>query len=382
MNRSVWLRWGTTAALPVAMALWGAGGAHAEIVDPEPSFSLKLATALRERTFMRLGVVSVNVKTTSGDAYDVTGPVIKKGDVLQTLRNYPVLLAPVPAAERTYRNQLRSGITLSGNALDRRLTELGWDGLGSPVGVKARAEDDLYTPVISIGHYLSDDFTWMVEAYVLASPLKSRIYGDGVNAMNQPNGVAGKHILNTKILPPVLQVGRYWGDKSAKFRPYTGVMGMYAIFFDSEATSALNEYMGGSSPGDTTVSVKNAFGIGPAVGFKFQIDDRWHASFNVGSVKLKTQATLTTRNTVIRSGSAVLNDYPVQIQQAIFVAENAVASTYPRQFGPSQGGAVTALMRLVSQDRGLANDSLGTYVRKQNTTLDSTILMFSVGRTF
>jgi hypothetical protein len=43
---------------------------------------------------------------------------------------------------------------------------------------------------------------------------------------------------------------------------------------------------------------------------------------------------------------------------------------------------VTVLMNAVSESRGLSNGSLGTYVRKQDTTLTNTLFMFSVGRSF
>lgn len=366
MNHSLWLRWGA-AALPLAMAL-SAGTVRAE-VDADDTFSLKLATALRDRTFMRAGLISVHVKTNSGDAYDVTGPVLKPGDFA---RARTILSQANPSDPRL------PGLSLAGAVIDDSITRAGLTGLGAPAGVKARADDNMQTPAISVGHFLTDDFTWLVEAYVLAVPLRSKIYGEGLNYFLEPNGVNGKHILSTKLLPPTVMLGRYWGDKAAKFRPYTGVLGTYAIFFDSKATQALNTYMGG----DTSVSIKNTFGIGPALGFKYQINDEWHASLNVGSVKLKTQATLTTRNTVIRTGDAVLNDYPADVRNAIQQASTLLGNAYPAVYGASSGGATTVLMRAVSESRGLSNGNLGTYVRKQETTLTNTLFMFSVGRSF
>lgn len=364
MNRSVWLRKGVALTLPLAMVA-GVVSVHAEVVDPEPNFSLRLATALRERTFMRAGVIAVDVKTSSGSAYDVTGPVVNRGDITAA--------APVSGLPLTARNNM---IT-AGNALDAAMDQLGISGLGTPEGVKARSDDSLTTAGLSVGYYLSDDFTWLVEAYVLAAPLKSKIYGDGVNATGNANGISGQHILNTKLLPPTVLFGRYWGDKKAKFRPYTGVMAMYAIFFDTEATQTLNSYVGGASPGDTSVSLKNAFGIGPAIGFKYQVNDDWHISMNVGSVKLKTQATLTTRNTTITNESAVLAEYGQPVLDAIEVARGFTSNYYT-----SRGGAVTVFMRGLSTARGLSNGELGTYVRKQDTSLTSTAFMFSVGRSF
>lgn len=369
MNHSVWSRWGAT-ALPVAMALF-AGSVHAE-VEPDASFSLKLATALRERTFMRAGLISVHVKTSSGDTYDVTGPVLREGDLLRARST----LFPTAPAFGTPGFELYQGLGLAGPVIDSAIRSSGLTGIGTPAGIKARADDNMQTPAISIGYYLTDDFTWLVEAYVLAMPLKSKIYGDGVNSLFEPNGLNGKHILSTKLLPPTVMLGRYWGDKNAKFRPYTGLAATYAIFFDSKAERSLSTYVGG----DTSVSIKNAFGIGPAVGFKYQINDDWHASLNIGSVKLKTQATLTTRNTVIRAGDAVLNDYSPDIRNAIINTSIPLEGAFPTTFRSE--GAVTVLMRAVSQARGLSDGNLGTYVRKQDTTLTNTLFMFSVGRSF
>ncbi|HIV69290.1 MAG TPA: hypothetical protein H9903_00020 [Candidatus Aquabacterium excrementipullorum] len=367
MNRSVWLRTGATVALPLAMVLSGVS-VRAEAVDEDASFSLKLSHALRERTFMRAGVIYANVKTTSGEAYDVTGPVIKKGD-LQAASSY----AEFPI--------IGDHMSLSGDRLDEALDKVGWTGLGAPSGVRARSQSDIGTLALSVGYYLTDDFTWMLETYVLAAPLKSKIYGDGINATGKANYINGKHILDTKLLPPTVLLGRYWGDKDAKFRPYTGVMAMYAIFFDTKATQTLNAYMGGASPGDTSVSVKNAFGLGPSLGFKYQLGDDWHVSLNVGSVKLKTQATLTTRNTTITTDSAVINDYPQPVLDAIAATKNLYDnSTVFGDYYRSQGGSVTVFMKGVAASRG--SDNLGTYVRKQDTTLTSTLMMLSVGRSF
>lgn len=371
MNRSVWLRKGVALTLPVAM-MAGVVSVRAEIVDPDPSFSLRLATALRERTFMRAGVISVNVKTTSGDAYDVTGNVINKNDITNAAPNSGLPRAPsnLPGTG------VQGGMITAGNTLDQAMTDLGITGLGTPAGIKARADDTIGTLALSMGYYLSDDYTWVVEAFVLAAPLKSKIYGDGVNVTGKPNGVNGKHILDTKLLPPTVLFGRYWGDKTAKFRPYTGVMAMYAFFFDSKATTGFNEYVGGRTPGDTSVSIKNAFGVGPSIGFKLQLDDTWHISMNVGSVKLKTEATLTTRNTTITTNSAVIQDYPQDIIDAI----NVTKGTFDQQnYYRTRGGSVTVFMNGLATARG---GSLGTYVRKADTTLTNTVMMLSVGRSF
>lgn len=364
MDRSMWLRVCATVALP--LALGGITPVHAETADDD-AFSLKLSKALRERSFMRAGAIYVSTKTTSGDAYDVTGPVVRRGDLVNA--------APTSGLG----GSIRSDMVTAGNALDFEMANLGLTGIGAPAGVRARADDSIATLGLSVGHWLSDEYTWLVEAYVMAAPLKSKIYGDGVNALGDPNGINGKHIMDTKLLPPTVLVGRYWGDRTAKFRPYTGVMAMYAIFYDSKIRQTLNNYMAGGSPGDSTVSLKNTFGFGPSIGFKYELDDSWHLSVNVGSVKLKTQATLTTHNTMITGSSPILNDYPLAIRNAIQTAQN-MDSGVNSAFYLARGGAVATFMKGLATSRGAEN--LGTYVRKQDTTLTGTVMMLSVGRSF
>lgn len=369
MNRSVWLRMGVGLALPLAIGV--SNPVHADELDADASLSLKLAKALRERTFMRAGVIALKVKTSSGDTYDVTGPVVKRGELFDATFNTAVrALLPDP---------VEGEMRVAANALDLAMDSYGLTGLGTPAGIKALSDDRMATAGVSIGYYLTDDFTWMVEAYVLAAPLKSEIYGDGINATGAPNGLSGKHILSTKLLPPTVLVGRYWGDKNAKFRPYTGLMATYAIFFDTKATSTLNQYVGGVTPGDTSVSLKNAFGMGPSLGFKYQFTDDWHVSMNVGSVKLKTQATLTTRQTVITTTSAVLQEYPQEVVDAINTAK---ALDRPYYTNSGRTGPVSVFMNALAVSRGNSDGNLGTYVRKQDTTLTSTLLMLSVGRSF
>jgi outer membrane protein len=169
-------------------------------------------------------------------------------------------------------------------------------------------------------------------------------------------------------------------------RPYTGVAAMYAIFYDTKATQTLNSYVGGSNPGDTTVSLKNTFGLGPMLGVKYSFDDTWHASFNVGSVKLKTVATLTTRNSFIKTGDAIIQDLgelavPIAAGESLYGgAPCGVNSQSVCDVVRANGGLTTLVSKAISNERG--GNSLGTFVRKTETELTNTIFMLSVGRTF
>lgn len=363
-------------------ALAWAGAAGAAEQDQGGMFA-KLTPAYKDRVFMRLNYVYANVKTDSKEAYDVTGLVVAKGDIVKYLGtdsgyasrylsnefdNDPV------TGDDDFANQYQ----LIGELLDNGLDDDGVTGLGTPKGLKARS-GSAGTPAISLGVYLDEGRKWLLEAFVLAAPLKLSVYGDGQKITGGPNGINGKKILTTDMLPPTALLGRYFGDKNARFRPYLGVGASYAIFFNTKATQFLNQFQGGANPGDTTVTTKNAFGIGPFVGFQANFDDDWHASLNVGQIKLKSEATLITRNTTIETGADVLTHYGSNVVDRVV----GISEREYRFYDPDTGlriGTTTATMRDLARAKGLANS--GTFVRKQENKFTNTIFMLSVGRKF
>ncbi len=356
---------------------------------------------------MRAGGVHVNIKTKSGDAYDVTGPVVTLVELenvfKRPLSNYGNINFSLPG----YTDQenfdflfttdvlqdSQKGIPVLTNAM----RDAGIAGIGTPAGIKGIANQSASTAGLSIGAFIDNDYHWLVEAYVLAAPLSTGVTISGSTIRGKvprdelpgerPIAIDGQEIISTKILPPLVMFGRYFGDARNAFRPYVGAMAMYAIFFDAKATEALNDYVGGSNPGDTTVSIKNAFGVGPVLGFQVNLSDSWHASLNIGHVRLKTQATLTTRNTMIRSDSKIAQDLGV-VSDQILAGETVYGSLTTCRGGyedackivVQNGGLTSLIMKGIAADRGSAN--LGTFVRKTDTTLTNTIFMFSVGRSF
>lgn len=409
MKFSALSRTGFAVALSAVLASMMAP-AQAETVD---SIFAKVSPSVRDRMFFRLNYIYANVKTTSGNAYDVTGPVLAPGDI-------PKYLAPgntsgtAQGAGKSAGNDVGVGTYLSPYFLSTRLTavygsgassaqsllfspnpaigavakdaNLGYtatlNGLGTPGGIKAKSDDSAATPALSIGYYLTDDFSWFVEAYVLAAPLKVSVKGDGVNGSGSPNGINGVDIIKTKLLPPTAVLGYYFGKQSDRIRPFAGIGASYAIFFDARATQALNEYQGGGSVGDTTVSIKNSLGFGPFLGVRTDLNDAWHMNFSVGKLRYKTEATLVTRNTTITSNSGVIRDYGPNV---VDVNVNAADGTLGAYLKPAYSniGVVTALMcDLAATKYRNDNCNLGTFERKQSTVLDNTMFMFSVGRTF
>lgn len=408
MKFSALSRTGFAVALSAVLASMVAP-AQAETVD---SIFAKVSPSVRDRMFFRLSYIYANVKTTSGNAYDVTGPVLAPGDIPKYLApgntsgtaqgagkaagndggTYvsPYFLASRQSAVYGSGPSAAQTLLFSPNPAIGAVAQdaaLGYtatlNGLGTPGGIKAKSDDSAATPALSVGYYLTDDYTWFVEAYVLAAPLKVSVKGDGVNGSGLPNGINGVDIIKTKLLPPTAVLGYYFGKQGDRIRPFAGLGASYAIFFDARATQALNEYQGGGGVGDTTVSIKNSLGFGPVLGVKTDLDDTWHLNFSVGKLRYKTEATLVTRNTTITSNSAVIRDYgPNVVNTNVNGAENAL-NTYLRPQYKDTGYVVTALMcDLAATKYRNDNCNLGTFERKQNTVLDNTMFMFSVGRTF
>jgi outer membrane protein len=442
MIRSRWWRAGVGLSVSMMCAMTAA---TAQAEPAKDTLSLKIASALRsDRLFMRAGAIYVNIKTKSGDTRDVTGPVIKTSELKNLFRldgvsdaELDAFVKKYPGVNFSYRpvsgNDLpaTTGDTVANNVaynafisndqgtvgglvrtlngdplgfqlLTQYLESIGSNGIGTPAGITGKASPEAGTAGISLGYFLDDEYKWTVESYVLAAPLSTSVSingrardvkpgGEGVLLdTTHPIAIDGQKIITSKLLPPTVILGRYWGDKDAFIRPYTGAMAMYAVFFDTKATPVLNDYVGGSNPGDTTVSIKNAFGAGPVLGFKMNLNDTWHMSLNVGHVKLKTVATITTRNTFIRSGSGITNDLG-QISALIAQGEqlfNANSCTLFTDVGfqdtcgfvTANGGLTTLVSKGVAAERGSKN--LGTYVRKTDTELRNTIYMLSVGRSF
>jgi outer membrane protein len=408
----------------VFVALCGVGLLHGQAFAAEgDSLSLKIATALQDRMFMRASVLAVKVKTKSGDTYDVTGPVLTRADVA-AIQAPTTISATTPSTQATAIRDLliqqgytaANAVSVARKVSDKNLglglllesmDVQGVAELGTPPGIKGEAKKNMATAGFSLGYYLDDGFRWAVETFVLAAPLSTSVTAHGNSTWRTNNeigdyllpfGLEGQKIISSKILPPTLMIGRYWGAPGARFQPYTGLMAMYAIFYDTRASEALNSYVGGSTPGSTTVSLKNTFGAGPMVGFKYEMNDAWHVGLSVGSVRLKTVATLTTRNTLFTKSSGAIQDFgfPANSDLASFGLVNSVSGTIqtgettfespgavtPRvaQIVTANGGLTSLVSKAVAFSRGQSD--LGTYVRKNETTLDSTILMMSVGYKF
>lgn len=365
-------RFALSASLLAVCAAFG-GTASAQNTVSDPYIAKQLSNSVRGNLFMRLGVTSIFPKTKAGDAYDVTGPVVTPADLSAAAAIGDNLPEEDPLSSANFDG--RAGSTYS--ALVAGLNSAIGTGLGTPAGIKSRV-GKASTVTLSVGYWLSDDHTWVAEAYILAAPFKIKAYGSGVNASGNPNGLSGKQIIETKMLPPLAVLGRYFGDADNRFRPYLGVGATYVAFFDTKTTSLYDDYVGGKS----TASLTNAFGVGPFAGLKAEIADDWHVSLAIGQVKIRTKATLVTNNTLITSESGVVNDYDPVVVNLINSAENNAPSNVTGSGRPRwvDSQVTTKLMKLVAQSKGRTD--LGSFERKQDVAIRNTIVNLSVGRSF
>ena len=337
-----------------------------------PSMLGNVEPALRDRLFMRLDYIRANVKSTVGAVRDIDGPVLAKGDLTRLANGESGIVVASGGTLSQYRLAANAmdgipGVDIGGLAKDT-LDGLECEavGLGSACNMRARGQAMIGTPAVSVGYFLGDEHTWAVEAFVLAKPIDVSISGDGPNQLN------GKEIIKTKLLPPVVKFGRYFGAKEDKIRPYVGLLASYAIFFDSEATDSLNNYVGGSSQKDTTINLKNAFGWGWMLGAKAEFWGDWHVAINIGKIRYKTEATITTHNTVITNDTPALNDYGLYAKDAIAVGNSGIA-----------GGTTQIMCNVAKLKNGPdAGCNLGTFSRKSDNVLDNTLFVLSVGRSF
>lgn len=367
-----------TAAILTTFAFTSLAATHA-CAEVNSIFPPGWDAKVRDRLFMRLGYTSVFTKTKSEEARDITGPVVTQYELRRALRACGLDNAnpDQDLCNFSVGPGLFGGNYDPSQALDTPAEpgsffgNTGLNGLGTPAGIKAKAQRHVGTPTVSVGYWLDDDHTWLVEGFVLAAPLKIKIYGDGVRADGvTPNTVNGKHLATTKLLPPLV-IGSYnFGDKTDRVRPYAGLGVMYAVFFDGKPTEFFNDYQGGK----TTLSTKNTFGAGPFAGIQTAIDDDWHLNLSLGRVNLRTTSRLVTSNTNITSNSAVLQDISATGQPG---TDFPSVLTLPEDVRP---GFTTRLMDIVKQQRG--SESLGTYVREQKMKITNTIITVSVGRSF
>jgi outer membrane protein len=361
------------------------------------------AALARPRLAFKLSTIHAHIRTTSKDAQDVTGPVLGRNDFGQYLYDTGFVSSFQSRGGETNLRSLEelyepSGPEIAGTltgAMDEQADLSGCEsvriGLGTPCGIKVKSDTTARTVALSITYFLDAQYQWALEALVLGAPISASVYGDGDNQLR------GKKIIETRMLPPIVTLGRYFGQPGSGLQPYVGLGVSYAIFYNTQATETLNIYQGGSQKGDTSVGIGNAWGAGPFMGLNYSTDPHgWQWGFTIGRLRYKPETTLVTRNTRFDADSQVLKDFGARLSSALVGADGTYGVNKPAfqittktadsPAGYTAGQTVrvtTAVMCDLARAKYGNNDcNQGTFVRKASTTLDATLFMLSVGRRF
>ena len=338
---------------------------------------------VRGRLFMRLGYTSLFNKTKSEEARDITGFVTSQAELNAAIDRARDISADcgsggpqANAADCARYDDFSGGLFWDQIARDilnnQGFAADGVTGIGTPKGIKVKAQKQVGTPTLSVGYWLDEARNWAIEGFVLAAPISVKLYGDFKRSDGTPGSLDGRDLVTTKLLPPLVIGSYHFGTPKWPVRPYVGIGVTYAVFFGAKTSEYFDAYQGGR----TTVSTRNTFGAGPFVGFQSAINDDWHFNVQVGQIGLRTTSRLVTANTVINSGADVLKDLSPNLASAVAAGDELVKN----QVGTGLDGATTLLTELVARNKGQAN--LGNFVREQKVRIDSTILNVSIGRSF
>lgn len=376
------------------------GASHAQALDDgsSPTY-LKLDNASSRNYFVRFGYTYFKPNSKSSLARDVTGPAIARGEAQDLVMQNKITTGTSAAAKTCHTTgptdyswtdsagSLNATCNFWGtklaSVLDDGLDADGQLGMGIPPILKSSAAGaGLFT--IQAGMFLDEDHAWAVEPYVFGIPPENKVYGAGNNSL------AGKVVLTSQQLPLTVIVNRYFGDKNATIRGSLGLAATYAVFFNARSTQALDDYSGGQ----TDIKINNAFGYGPFAGLQYKLADHWHLNAQVGYVKLKTSATLTTKNTQLTTDGKTLG----AVVQDFTKLANDPSSTYYETakalcsavcdvtdgvytFNPALSGTASTARFLAAIQRANGGN-LGTYARRQDVNLDPYVFSVSVGYEF
>lgn len=136
--------------------------------------------------------------------------------------------------------------------------------------------DNAYVPELDFTYF----FTNNIAAELILATSPHDISGEG--------SLAGLEIADIWTLPPTLTL-QYHFRPAAKIRPYVGVGINYTIFYNEDATGALENAIGA-----TAVELDDSVGVAGQVGFDMDITDRLFFNADVKFIQMDTTATLTT----------------------------------------------------------------------------------------
>lgn len=340
----------------------------AAIAD-EP-WSLKLSNILSKHRYVRFGYTHIRPDGKASHVKDETGPIVRYGD-----ESTPGL-APSGAALGTlyYLSQ-----NLRADHPDDYLTS----GLGAPTNASVRVVGG-GSPIIALGTYLDEEHRWSAETYVAGLPIRGSVHGAGRIGGEGSDAVDLGEVATSDQLGPIVIGRHHFGSKSDRLRLSVGVAATWIYFFNTRATSSLETYVGGPSK----ISIKPAFGVGPVVGASYQINERWSIHGMVGKMKMRTQATISTKTdpevvarslAVVQSardaGANTLNALDVILGPGTTLQQDIANLNQP-------GNPMVTVLRELAVARTGDASNLGTYKRKITVDVDPLIFNLSVGYDF
>jgi outer membrane protein len=143
-------------------------------------------------------------------------------------------------------------------------------------------------PTIWVTRMLTDN--WSVEVPIGAG-FKHKINGAG--------SISGVGQIGTvKVLPVTVFAQYRFLEPGARFRPYAMLGVTYAHFYGARGSATLSALNPLNPPGGTGLSVDSKWALTPGLGVTAMINDRWFADLQYARAYLKTQAKLSTGQTI------------------------------------------------------------------------------------
>ena len=171
--------------------------------------------------------------------------------------------------------------------------------LGNAAGTEVGVDSDVQLG-LTFSYMLTSEFGIELLA---ATPFQHNIYGKGVL------GGAG-NLGKTKHLPPTLNFNYYPNEKGSKFQPYLGIGLNYTTFFDTSASSTLNNSgtidtlanLTPNAPGantitsatNTDIELDDSFGLAIQLGFDYQLTENIGINAAYWRADIDTEGTITT----------------------------------------------------------------------------------------
>lgn len=326
---------------------------------------LKLDSALNRHHFVKFGYTAIRPLGSTSDVQDATGPLVRYGD------------EATPGLDTNTAGTL---LYLSSNIRADHPNDYQSVGLGSPRGVRAAVSGG-GTPILTLGTWLDDEHTWSVETYVLGAPIRSTVRGAGRVGGEGTDAVNLDVIATSDQLGPMVFARYSFGSRYATWRPSLGLAGTYVAFFNTRSTPSLERFVGG----DTTVRIRNAFGLGAVAGLEYRLGERWTISGMIGRMKMSTTAKVITRtDPAVVGRSLAVEQSAADVGANTLNAVKTIDGTNflgPNGINTSQNGIPATLAGLAKAKTG-DETNLGTYTRTMKVRVDPMIYNLSVGYDF